>query len=58
LGPIASQEFFKCINLSQGMDFADALHFGSIGNCEAMMTFDRRFIKAAGTGGADEVREP
>ena len=40
------------------MDFADALHFGSIGSCEAMVTFDRSFIKAAGTGRADEVREP
>lgn len=42
----------------QGMDFADALHLGSIGGCEAMMTFDRRFIRAAYAGGADEVREP
>ncbi|WFR99330.1 type II toxin-antitoxin system VapC family toxin [Rhizobium tumorigenes] len=42
----------------QGMDFADALHLGSIGGCEAMMTFDRRFIKAARAAGSDEVREP
>lgn len=42
----------------QGMDFADALHLGSIRSCEAMMTFDRRLIKAARAGGADEVREP
>ncbi len=42
----------------QGMDFADALHLGSIGSCEAMMTFDRRFIKAARAAGSDEVREP
>ncbi len=30
-----------------GMDFADALHLGSAARCEAMLTFDRRFIKSA-----------
>ena len=28
-----------------GMDFADALHLGAAGRCEAMLTFDRRFIE-------------
>ena len=31
-----------------GMDFADALHLGAAAGCEAMLTFDRRFIEAAG----------
>ena len=30
-----------------GMDFADALHLGAAHGCEAMLTFDRRFIEAA-----------
>lgn len=28
-----------------GMDFADALHLSAAGHCEAMLTFDRKFIK-------------
>lgn len=31
----------------KGMDFADALHLGAAAHCEAMITFDRRFIEAA-----------
>ena len=31
-----------------GMDFADALHLGSAVRCEALLTFDRRFIEMAG----------
>ena len=31
----------------EGMDFADALHLGAAAGCEAMLTFDRRFIEAA-----------
>ena len=30
-----------------GMDFADALHLGAAAQCDAMLTFDRRFIEAA-----------
>ena len=30
-----------------GMDFADALHLGAAGGCEAMLTFDRGFIGKA-----------
>ncbi len=41
----------------QGMDFADALHLGAAAECEAMLTFDRKFIKSA-VGGSVPVREP
>lgn len=41
----------------QGMDFADALHLGAAAGCEAMVTFDRRFIQAAGDASVP-VREP
>ena len=30
-----------------GMDFADALHLGAAARCEAMLTFDRRFVERA-----------
>ena len=30
-----------------GMDFADALHLSAAGNCTAMLTFDRDFIRSA-----------
>ena len=30
-----------------GMDLADALHLGAAARCEAMLTFDRRFIETA-----------
>ena len=32
---------------AKGMDFADALHLGAAARCEAMLTFDRRFIELA-----------
>ena len=32
----------------KGMDFADALHLGAATRCDAMLTFDRRFIEMAG----------
>jgi len=41
-----------------GMDFADALHLSSLGACEALVTFDRKFIKAAQASGVMQVREP
>ena len=31
-----------------GMDFADALHLGAAVRCEALLTFDLRFIEQAG----------
>lgn len=42
----------------KGMDFADALHLGAGSECEAMMTFDRKFIKAAQVAGVSTVSEP
>ena len=33
--------------VEKGMDFADALHLGAAAHCEAMLTFDRRFIETA-----------
>lgn len=32
----------------KGMDVADALHLGAAARCEALLTFDRRFIELAG----------
>jgi predicted nucleic acid-binding protein len=38
--------------LAQGIDFADALHLAGARDCEAFVTFDRAFAKAAnGLGG-------
>jgi predicted nucleic-acid-binding protein len=41
-----------------GLDFADALHLTSMADCEAMITFDRDFIKLARRARAEMVREP
>ena len=41
----------------KGMDFADALHLAAAARCEALFTFDRRFIELAG-GGPVRVAEP
>ena len=43
--------------VERGMDFVDALHLGKAGHCEAMVTFDRKFIKAAKAVGVETVRE-
>lgn len=43
--------------VERGMDFADALHLGKAGHCEAMVTFDRKLIKAAKAVGVETVRE-
>ena len=40
-----------------GMDFADALHLGAAARCEALLTFDRRFVRAAADARVP-VREP
>ena len=40
-----------------GMDFADALHLGAAAQCEAMLTFDRRFIEMV-KGAPVRVTEP
>ena len=41
----------------KGMDFADALHLGTAARCEALLTFDRRFIETA-RDAAVRVMEP
>ena len=38
-------------------DGCDALHLGGAGHCEAFVSFDRRFVKAAHAVGLDQVRE-
>lgn len=43
--------------VERGMDFADALHLGKASHCEAMVTFDRKLIKAAKAVGVETVRE-
>ena len=40
-----------------GMDFADALHLGGAEGCETLLTFDRRFVKAARRMGIGTVVE-
>lgn len=41
----------------QGMDFADALHLGLSEPHDALLTFDRKFVKAAKAAGVGFVRE-
>lgn len=41
----------------RGMDFADALHLGNAAHCDGMVSFDRKFVKAAQAAGYDGVRE-
>lgn len=39
--------------MASGMDFADALHLAAAAGCQAFLTFDKAFAKAAkGLGGA------
>lgn len=40
----------------RGMDFADALHLAKAEGCDAMVTFDRRFARAAAKLSNIEVR--
>lgn len=40
-----------------GMDFADALHLGRSEKQDALLTFDRRFVRAAQSAGIRSVRE-
>ena len=40
-----------------GLDFADALHLGAAGQCEAMLTFDRGLIEMV-KGAPVRVTEP
>lgn len=49
----------QALDLAEGgMDFADALHLLAAADCEALATFDRRFVKAARAAGIELVREP
>jgi len=41
-----------------GLDFADALHLAKSAHCEAMITFDRTFIRGAARLGGAAVRAP
>ena len=43
--------------VDRGMDFADALHLGAAAGCEALLTFDRRFIESA-RDASIQVAEP
>jgi predicted nucleic acid-binding protein len=43
---------------AHGMDFADALHLGRAEDCDAFVTFDQRFIRAAKAAGVGTVRAP
>ena len=43
--PAVLAEALDCAE--KGMDFADALHLGAAARCEALLTFDRRFIETA-----------
>ena len=45
--------------MAAGLDFADALHWAAAaGACEAFLTFDRAFIRAASTLDGVPVRAP
>jgi predicted nucleic-acid-binding protein len=42
----------------KGLDFADALHLASAQDCEAFVTFDRRFLREASRVTDRSVRAP
>jgi predicted nucleic-acid-binding protein len=42
----------------RGLDFGDALHLAKSAHCEAMITFDRAFIRGAARLGGVPVRAP
>lgn len=44
--------------LDAGMDFADALHLAKAHGCEAFVSFDLRFARAANRVGGIKVRAP
>jgi predicted nucleic acid-binding protein len=41
-----------------GLDFADALHLAKAGECQAFISFDQRFARAANKLGTIRVRAP
>ena len=44
--------------MENGMDFADALHLAHAIDCDALVTFDQRMMRAAQRLSTLEVREP
>ena len=44
--------------MSEGMDFADALHLGKAERCTAFLSFDRKLAKAAVGRSSVEVEAP
>jgi predicted nucleic-acid-binding protein len=44
--------------MRQGIDFADALHLAKAEGCEAFISFDQDFVKAANAFGGIRVRTP
>jgi len=44
--------------ISEGMDFADALHLAKSDGCTAFLTFDRKLAKAAGEHSPIPVEAP
>lgn len=44
--------------MSQGLDFADGLHLAKAQGCEAFISFDQDFAKAANPLGVIKVRAP
>jgi predicted nucleic acid-binding protein len=43
---------------ADGLDFADALHLGRAEDCDAFVTFDQQFVRAARAAGLENVRAP
>jgi predicted nucleic-acid-binding protein len=44
--------------MEQGVDFADGLHLAKAEGCDAFISFDRDFVKAANALGGIKVRAP
>jgi predicted nucleic acid-binding protein len=44
--------------MERGMDFADALHLATARGCDAFVSFDQRFARAANKLSATKVRAP
>lgn len=49
---------FALDRMDDGMDFADSLHLGRATPCDAFLTFDQRFVRAARAMGLAKVRLP
>jgi predicted nucleic-acid-binding protein len=44
--------------MRSGLDFADGLHLAACGHCDAFISFDQSFARAASALGAIKVRVP